>query len=269
MRSSPDNTADVVHDPAPSTARATARRVVARASQGDAPDWLACLAVVDGTRPDNGPGCPGFVTAALQEMIATCTSVGGRLQPIERAPLQSLDVNGDGRLEFLFDATQSYYCDGAASVFSCGSLGCPVALVAADGSQWRAIGALSARAATATEVLAPAPGQTYGTLRGGCAGVTPCDTWTYYDWTGTGYEATMIEARGHRVDIAPGGLWTLVEETAVLAEPVPGAAILERYAAGTSVVRIGDARDAPYVYVSPCNACDSGFVAPAALRKLQ
>ncbi|MGE3507663.1 MAG: hypothetical protein AB7N65_02120 [Vicinamibacterales bacterium] len=244
-----------------------ARHVAARASNGDTPDWPTCLAIADGMRPDDGHSCPGFVTAALPEMIATCAGVGGRLRPIEEAPLLSLDVNGDGILEFLFDATQSYYCDGAASVFSCGSLGCPVTLVGADGSRWRALGALNARDATATEVLAPAPGQTYRTLRGGCAGTTPCDTWTYYDWTGSSYEASMIEARGHPVDIAPGGLWTLVEETAVLAEPVPSAAPLERYAAGTVVVRIGAARHAPYVYVSPCNACDSGFVAPAALRK--
>lgn len=36
---------------------------------------------------------------------------------------------------------------------------------------------------------------------------------------------------------------------------------------GTEVVVIGDARGAPYKYVSPCNACRSGFMDPAALRK--
>jgi hypothetical protein len=32
-------------------------------------------------------------------------------------------------------------------------------------------------------------------------------------------------------------------------------------------VVIGNARVAPYKYVSPCNACASGFIDPGVLRK--
>jgi hypothetical protein len=90
----------------------------------------------------------------------------------------------------------------------------------------------------------------------------------YYQWDGSTYLRTMIDANGHWVDIAPAGLWTLIDDTAVLASPSPNAVMLQRYPAGTDVVVIGDARIAPYKYVSPCNACKSGFVDSTALRKM-
>jgi hypothetical protein len=77
----------------------------------------------------------------------------------------------------------------------------------------------------------------------------------------------MIDVRGNWVDIANGGLWTLVTDVGVLAAPSPDAAVLERYPKGTEVVVLGNARDGQYKYVSPCNACQNGFIDPAALRK--
>jgi len=152
-------------------------------------------------------------------------------------------------------------------LFSCGSLGCPVSLFERRANAWVAIGAMRATDAPAAEVLAPAPGDRYGILRSGCAGDRPCGEWTYYRWNGSAYQDVMIDVRGNWVDIANGGLWTLVTDVGVLAAPSPDAAVLERYPKGTEVVVIGNARDGQYKYVSPCNACQNGFIDPAALRK--
>jgi hypothetical protein len=43
--------------------------------------------------------------------------------------------------------------------------------------------------------------------------------------------------------------------------------VLDEYPAGTAMVVIGAARDAPFQFVSPCNACRRGFVEAAALAK--
>jgi len=241
--------------------------VVGRATAFTTVDLGACLTIARKVAEPSEALCPGFIGAGLVEMIATCADVGGRLEPGQRPSLRSLDVDGDGRAEFLYDATENYRCDGAPSLFSCGSLGCPVSLFERHAGGWSTIGVMSAEDAPAAEVLTPAPGARYGTLRGGCAGDRPCEEWTYYLWDGSAYQDAMIEARGHWVDIANGGLWTLVKDMSVLAAPSPDAAVLERYPMGTEVVVIGDARGAPYKYVSPCNACQSGFIDPAALRK--
>jgi hypothetical protein len=73
--------------------------------------------------------------------------------------------------------------------------------------------------------------------------------------------------RGFWVDVSDvvHGLRTLAREAAVLATPVPHGEVLNRYLAGTEFAIIGRARGAPYYYVSPCNACESGFIAEAAL----
>jgi hypothetical protein len=127
---------------------------------------------------------------------------------------------------------------------------------------------LSPEDAPGAEVLAPAPGARYGDIRGGCLGSRPCREWTYYSWKGASYEASMIDADGHWVDVAPNGLWKLKRETAVLGAPQAGAAVLDRYKAETLVVVIGEARGAGnYLDISPCNACRSGFVEVGALEK--
>ena len=200
-------------------------------------------------------------------MLATCGEVGGRLSPAPSPSLSALDVNGDGEFELLYDPTENYGCVAAPSLFSCGSLGCPVFLFERRAGRWSAIGSLSAMDAPGVEILMPQADPGYGTLRGGCAGERPCEEWTYYQWIEGSYQPTMIGAGGHWVDIANAGLWTLVSDTPVLTSPSAAAAVLERYPIGTEMVIIGDARGTPYKYVSPCNACMSGFIDPAALRK--
>ncbi len=241
--------------------------VVGRATPFTRLDLDACLKIARKATEPSEALCPGFISHGLAEMFATCADAGGRLEPVQRPSLGSLDVNGDGNDEFLYDATDNYQCEGAASLFSCGSLGCPVSLFERRANAWVAIGAIRATDAPAAEVLTPAPGDRYGILRGGCAGDRPCGEWTYYRWNGSAYQDAMIDVRGSWVDIANGGLWTLVTDVGVLAAPSPDAAVLERYPKGTEMVVIGNARGGQYKYVSPCNACQSGFIDPAALRK--
>jgi len=241
--------------------------VVGRATSFRRLDLNACLRMARKATEPSEALCPGFVSHGLAEMVATCADAGGRLEAVQRPSLESLDVDSDGMDEFLYDATANYQCEGAASLFSCGSLGCPVSLFERRANDWVAIGAIRATDAHAAEVLTPAPGDRYGILRGGCAGDRPCGEWTYYRWNRSAYQDAMIEVRGNWVDIANGGLWTLVTEVGVLAAPSPDAAVLERYPKGTEVVVIGNARNGQYKYVSPCNACQNGFIDPAALRK--
>ncbi len=125
---------------------------------------------------------------------------------MQQPSLQSLDVNGDGQAELLYDFTDNYGCNGAPSVFSCGSLGCPDLLAEQRGGVWRTIGFLDASDAVAAEALSPEAGSAYGMIRGGCVGDRPCDELTYYRWDGNTYSATMIEVAGHRVDVKPGAL---------------------------------------------------------------
>jgi hypothetical protein len=241
--------------------------VASKAVQFGRVDLNACLTIARKERQPSEALCPGFISDGLVQLIAMCADAGGRVEPMPRPLLQSLDVDGDGNDEFLYDTTENYQCGGAPSALSCGSLGCPVSLFERRTGAWISIGSMSATDAPSAEVLMPEAGDRYSVLRGGCSGERPCDELTYYRWQGTWYQGTTIEVRRHWVDVANDGLWTLVDDTNVLAEPSSSAAVLERYASGTQVVVIGDARDAPYKYVSPCNSCRSGFVDAAGLRR--
>ena len=241
--------------------------VAGRATPFTRLDLDACLQIARTATEPAKALCPGFISHGLAEMVATCTDAGGHLAAVRSPSLWSLDVNGDGQDEFLYDATDNYQCDGAASLFSCGSLGCPVSLFERRANAWVEIGAMRGTDAPAVEVLPPAPGDRYGILRGGCGGDRPCGEWTYYRWNGSAYQAAMIDVRGNWVDLSNDGLWTLVTDVGILASPSPDAAVLERYPKGTEVVVVGNAREGQYKYVSPCNACQSGFIDPAALRK--
>lgn len=221
-------------------------------------DLATCAAEV-------GAGCPSFVLAEAADMKKTCSEVGGTLVPAGEPLFWQLDVDADGRNEYLVDLTENLACSAAASIFSCGSLGCPYILYRERHGGWAAVGYVDARDAPRIEVLAGSAGP--ATLRGGCFGVTPCDELTSYTWTGAAYEASVIEVRGQRVAVAPDGLWTLTRDIAVLAVPETGAATLGEYPAGADVVVLGDAADPAYKFISPCNACASGFVPADALRK--
>ncbi|MGH8243861.1 MAG: hypothetical protein ACRETY_10995, partial [Steroidobacteraceae bacterium] len=78
---------------------------------------------------------------------------------------------------------------------------------------------------------------------------------------------TWIDFKGHAVDVAPGGLMTLTQDSAVLDAPGKKGQVLDEYPAGTAMIVIGAARGAPFSFVSPCNACRRGFVETALLQK--
>jgi len=250
-----------------STTASGLAEVLGRATEQKNIDLAQCQRIATKQAAPAEDRCPGFISEGLVATMKTCAEVGGVLRPVEVPVVSTLDVNADGKPEFLFDFTENYECDGAPSVFSCGSLGCPTSLIERVDGTWRNIGALNAEDVPAIEALAPEGQTRYGMLRGGCSGSRPCDQWAYYRWDGASYQRAMIEARGHWVDVAPGGLWTLMQDYPVLETPTADAKVVERYPAGTEVVVIGEARGAPYRYVSPCNACVSGFVLTAFLRK--
>ena len=60
---------------------------------------------------------------------------------------------------------------------------------------------------------------------------------------------------------------TLTADSAVIDAPSNKGQVLEEYPAGTTVIVIGTAREGPYSFVSPCNACRRGFVETALLKK--
>ncbi len=231
-------------------------------------DLAYCLDVATrGTAPDPGR-CPAFLVLALAAGHETCREAGGRLVPVRVPQIWTLDVNGDGESEYLFDLGSNVGCEGAWSIFECGSLGCPQILYEERDGAWRDIAALGAGAADSIEVLAPAPGTPYRELRVGCTGEDPCSEVAYLAWSGEHYELERLEVRGHGVRVlgVVHGLRGLTGEVALRATPAPDAALLGRYAADTEVAILGEAQDAPYYYVSPCNACESGFIEKSAVR---
>lgn len=229
-------------------------------------DLAACFAENVADEPAATSRCPSFVLLALDYMTQECAAVGGTLSPIAEPIAWSLDVDGDASAEILVDLRQNMDCQGAPDVFSCGSLGCPHFLYARRGDSWDEIGAINADDAPSIEILA-GPAGTPATLRGGCTGLRPCSELTHYEWKGSAYERTWIDFRGNPVNVAPGGLWTLTRDAPILVAPNKSAEPLDEYPVGTSVVVIGTARDAPYSFVSPCNACRRGFVETSALAK--
>ena len=229
-------------------------------------DLAACLAE-ESSEPDATVApCPTYVLQSLDYMVTECSRVGGALQPMEEAGVWSLDVDADTRQEVLVDLTQNFTCYGEPSVFSCGSLGCPYFIYSQRGDAWVELGAVNADDAPAIEAL-PTEAGTPATLRGGCLGARPCSELTYYAWDGSAYDRSWIEYRGNVVDVVPSGLLALTKEAPVLTAPSRNAQEIDKYPAGTTMVVIGAAREAPYKYVSPCNGCRRGFVEAAVLEQ--
>lgn len=230
-------------------------------------DFAACLA--EGMSDDEAQSsrCPSFALLSLDYMASQCSAHGGTLKARTPSEAWSLDVDGDASAEVLVDLVGNFDCEGAPTAFACGSTGCPFLLYKRREDTWAEIGAINADDGPGIEVL-PAPAGTFATLRGGCLGQQPCSEFTYYEWKGQAYERTWIDFKGHAVDVAAGGLMTLTQDAAVL--DAPGgkkAQALDEYPVGTAVIVIGTARDAPWSFVSPCNACRRGFVETALLAK--
>ena len=74
--------------------------------------------------------------------------------------------------------------------------------------------------------------------------------------------------RGFRVAFADSvhGLRASDGDIAVFAAPRPDAAVLAVYPSRTELAIVGTVVGADYYYVSPCNACESGFVPTSALK---
>jgi hypothetical protein len=229
-------------------------------------DFASCFAEDLTDEAAKSSRCPSFALLALDYMATECSAVGGTLKPHAESVAWWLDVDGDASAEMLVDLSENIDCAGAPGVFSCGSLGCPYILYKKRGETWIELGAINADDAPGIEVLPSVEGS-YSALRGGCTGLQPCSEYTHYEWNGSEYERTWIDFKGHPVDVAPGGLMTLTQDAPVLDAPNKRAQTLDEYPVGTAAVVIGSARDAPYLFVSPCNACRRGFVETALLKK--
>ncbi len=229
-----------------------------------------CLDTIETPNKRDEARCPGFLTQPLKDARQICADAGGVLTAAPSADVWSLDVDGDTTQEFVFEYDGNVSCEGAWSIFECGSLGCPKALYRKHAGAWRAIAEIWADAPETLELTDVVSAQGYRDLRVGCSG-EPCPEYWYYHWSGEQYERTYVEVRGHRVEFADSihGLYGLVGTVDVLAEPLKGAATVGHYGPETEVAIVGTATGADFYYVSPCNACDSGFIAKSAVRPLQ
>jgi len=230
-------------------------------------DFASCLAEDIADDAAQSSRCPSFALLSLDYMSSQCSAHGGKLKAHVPSEAWSLDVDGDASAEILVDLIGNFDCDGAPGAFACGSTGCPFLLYKKRGDSWAEIGAINADDAPAIQVLS-APEGTFATLRGGCLGQQPCSELAHYEWNGTAYVRKWIDVRSHPVDVAPGTLMTLSKDSAVY--DAPGgkkAQVLDEYPVGTSMLVIGTAREGPYSFVSPCNACRRGFVETALLSK--
>jgi hypothetical protein len=228
-------------------------------------DLSHCFAVASGQAQPDAARCPSFITQAVAEGMKTCSEVGGRLMPAATPSLWTVDVNGDQKSEYLFELAANVGCDGAPSVFSCGSLGCPVAMYEQRDGAWQVIGAVSEGAPDSLEFLPGAGKSGYRDFRTGCIDPGPCAEYSHFEWTGQGYQVAKLDVRGFAVVAGSvGGLAGVPAGTPVLATPQEGAETLDRYDNSMEVAILGESGD--YYYVSPCNACRSGFVPKSVVR---
>jgi hypothetical protein len=229
-------------------------------------DFASCLADDVADDEARATRCPSFALLSLDYMTSQCAASGGTLKARQPSQAWSLDVDGDASAEVLVDLIGNFDCEGAPGVFACGSTGCPFLLNKKRGDTWVELGAISADEAPGIEVVPGEEGK-YATLRGGCMGQQPCSEYAYYEWDGREYVRTWIDYKGHAVDVAPGGLMNLTQDAAVIDAPGRKGQVLDEYPVGTAMIVIGTAREGPYSFVSPCNACRRGFVDSALLRK--
>ncbi len=228
-----------------------------------------CFAVASHQAQPDEARCPAFISEAVAGGMQTCGEVGGKLAPSASPSAWSIDFNGDRQPEYLFEFSANVWCDVAPSIFSCGSLGCPVGIFERRDGAWRIIGTVGEGTPDSLEIL-PGEGKSgFRDFRTGCIDAGPCPEYAHYRWTGNGYEVTKLDVRGFDVDLSGPvhGLANIPAGTAVLATPQPDGEMLDRYAEGAEVVVIGQAGD--YYYVSPCNACKSGFALKSAVSPLK
>jgi hypothetical protein len=225
-------------------------------------DLAYCLKIAAGkVRPDDNK-CPGFISdkQVISDSAKYCHEVGGTLKPNPRATIFSLDIDGDGQSEYLYEFNANFYCDGAASLFSCGDSECLKVMYRKEQGKWRDIGAFNG---TGIYVL-PNTGKTpYPDLKVLCDDTGQCDSITYR-WNGDKYEEIALSLRGYTIlRLSPplqGKLITLQRKLKVLAEPRAGSLGVGEYDRGSIFAIAGQAKGSDYLYVSPCNACEAGFI---------
>lgn len=223
-----------------------------------------CLKAATGkARPDESK-CPGFITqrdSGLAEAIQTCRQMGGALKPAPDATIYSLDINGDGQKEFLYEIGANFQCDSSASLFSCGSSDCPWTLYRKEQGKWHNLGAIYG--GTRISVVPSAGKSSHPDLKVLCDDTNACDSAAYH-WDGARYQQIETSMKGYTIQqLGPplqGKLITLQRKVKVLAEPRPGSRSVGEYGKGATFVIAGRAKGSDYLYVSPCNACQSGFV---------
>jgi hypothetical protein len=228
-----------------------------------------CLKAIGKNSRKETAHCPGFLMEALEEAERTCGDVSGKLAPAESARVWSFDVNADGHAEYLVNLEEIVDCQGAPSVFSCGSLGCPALMYEKHNGTWQLIAEIYTDDMQSIEALGSSAGGRHRELRIGCQGENPCREFWFYQWKAGQYERERVEVRGFGVNFSTSahGLFKLAQPTALLAGPSADAPVIQRYDADTEVAIVGTAEQADYYYVSPCNACESGFVPKSAIRQ--
>ena len=209
--------------------------------------------------------CPTALRIAVEEAQIACRDAGGKLVGVAEGDVWAIDVDDDGRSELAFALDGNLSCTDAWSLFSCGSSECPKSLYELRGGAWTVVGGIwadspeqvalgTARASDGHHALEVCP-------RDGCP-----ERWTY-EWQGASYDATRANVRGTHVEIASSvhGLYPLAAATIVRAAPRENGAEAGRYDAGREVAIVGTAEGGAWYYVSPCNACDNGFVPRSAV----
>lgn len=221
-----------------------------------------CVAALERREAPDVLRCPSALREAIVEARTMCRDAGGRLSGETEGTVWAIDVNDDGRSELAFELDGNVSCADAWSVFSCGSLGCPKALYELRGGMWTVVGRIFAAWPELITLGAPAA---HGHRSLEVCQQSDCPERWIYEWQDGRYDMTRVEVRGTRVQIAGAvsGLYPLAAETTVRATPARNGADVGRYAADTDVAIIGTAGD--WYYVSPCNACENGFVPQAAI----
>jgi hypothetical protein len=224
-----------------------------------------CVATLERREQADPLRCPTALRNAIIEARDVCRDTGGKLAGLPEGNVWAIDVNGDRRNELAFDLESNVSCTDAWSVFSCGSLGCPKTLYELRGGAWTVVGSISA---TSPEQLALGATQSADGHRAleVCSQDRCAERWTY-EWQGKSYEMTHADVRGARVEIATSvqGLHPLTAATTLRATPRASGENVGRYEAGADVAIIGTVEDGDWYYVSPCNACKSGFVPQSAV----
>ena len=224
-----------------------------------------CVATLERREQADPLRCPAALRNAIIEARDVCRDAGGKLAGLPEGEVWAIDVDGDGRNELVFDLESNVSCVDAWSVFSCGSLGCPKALYELRNGAWTVVGGISAASPEQIALGAARPDDAHRALEV-CSQDRCAERWTY-EWQGTSYEVTHAEVRGARVAIAGSaqGLHPLTAAVTLRATPGASGAEVGRYDAGTEVVIIGTAEGGDWYYVSPCNACKSGFAPKSAV----